>query len=70
MKCLFSAMPEHDLEEIADHIAQDNPRRAPSYLREIRARCGDILDLPEAVSLRQEFGDGIRMVPMDLLYRQ
>lgn len=64
MKCLFSARAEYDLEEIADYIAQDNPRRALSYLREIRARCGDILDFPEAAPLRPEFGEGIRMVPM------
>lgn len=63
MKCIFSAYAELDLEEIADYIARDNPRRALSYISEIRARCHNITTFPEAAPLREEFGVGIRVVP-------
>lgn len=63
MQCLFSSAAQHDLEEIADYIARDNPRRALSYIGEIRERCRDITAFPEAAPLRQEFGPGLRMVP-------
>ena len=32
----FSAEAEADLEHIADHIAQDNPRRALRFVQELR----------------------------------
>ena len=37
MKVVFSPGSERDLEQIADHIAQDSPRRALSFVRELRA---------------------------------
>ncbi|MGH6977982.1 MAG: type II toxin-antitoxin system RelE/ParE family toxin, partial [Brevundimonas sp.] len=36
MRIVFSPGSERDLEQIADHIAQDNPRRALSFVRELR----------------------------------
>jgi toxin ParE1/3/4 len=36
MKVEFSAFVEGDLEVIADYIAQDNPRRAVSFIHEMR----------------------------------
>ena len=36
MRIVFSPGSERDLEGIADHIAQDNPRRALSFVRELR----------------------------------
>jgi len=39
MRCVFSALAEADLEEIADYIARDKPRRALSFIGEIRERC-------------------------------
>lgn len=30
---------EHDLERIADYIAQDNPKRALTFVRELREKC-------------------------------
>ncbi len=63
MQCVFSAIAERDLEEIADYIARDNPRRALSYMGEIRARCQNLVAFPEAAPLREEFGAGVRVVP-------
>jgi toxin ParE1/3/4 len=64
MKCVFSTFAELDLEEIADYIARDNPRRALSFIGEIRERCRNIVMFPEAAPLREELGTGIRVVPL------
>ncbi len=56
MRCSFSPMAELDLEEIADFIALDNPRRALSFVRELRERCQKIAWFPEAIQLRPELG--------------
>ena len=63
MDCFFSALAEVDLEEIADYIARDNPRRALSFIHEIRECCQKIVIFPDAAPLRKEFGTGIRFVP-------
>lgn len=63
MQCIFSTFAKLDLEEIADYIARDNPRRAVSYIGEIRERCRNIVTFPEAPPLRGEFGAGIRVIP-------
>lgn len=63
MKCVFSTFAELDLEEIGDYIARDNPRRALSFIGEIRERCYNIVAFPEAAPLREEFGAGIRVIP-------
>jgi len=63
MRCVFSTLADFDLEEIADYIARDNPRRALSFVAEIRDRYQKIVDFPEAVPLRPQFGQGIRIVP-------
>ena len=36
MRIVFSPGSERDLEGIADHIAQDNPRRALRFVQELR----------------------------------
>jgi len=63
VRCIFSAVAEHDLEEIGDYIARDNPARAVSFIKEIRGHCQKINTYPEAAPLRPELGEGIRMVP-------
>jgi toxin ParE1/3/4 len=63
MRCIFSTLAELDLEEIADYIARDNPRRALSFVRELRERCAKIASFPEAARLRPELAEGIRLVP-------
>jgi toxin ParE1/3/4 len=63
MRCVFSTLADLDLEEIADYIARDNPRRALSFVGEIRDRCQQIVAFPEAAPPRPQYGEGIRMVP-------
>lgn len=63
MQCIFSIPAELDLEEIGDFIARDNPRRAVSFVHELRQRCQAIADMPFAAPLREYFGEGVRIVP-------
>lgn len=62
MRCKLSRLADSDLEEIADYIARDNPRRALSFVRELRDRCKKIASFPNAARLRPELGEGIRTV--------
>ena len=43
--CL-TAEAERDLEEIGDRIARDDPRRAVSFIQELRAACLGLADFP------------------------
>jgi toxin ParE1/3/4 len=61
-RCVFSRLAEADIEAIGDHIANDNPKRALSFVRELRDRCRAIADYPRAAPLRPELGRGVRMV--------
>lgn len=63
MRCVFSPLAEFDLEEIGDYIARDNPKRALSFVQEVRERCAQIVANPQAAPLRPELGAGFRMVP-------
>jgi toxin ParE1/3/4 len=62
MRCAFTPLAEADLEAIGDYIAQGNPRRALTFIRELRQRCGQIADMPRAAPLRPELGAGVRVV--------
>jgi len=42
MKVVFSPLSKRDLEEIGDFVAADNPRRAVSFIWEMRDRCQKI----------------------------
>lgn len=43
----LTAEAEFDLETIGDFIARDNPKRALSFLRELRWKCLALADMPE-----------------------
>jgi len=47
----FSDEAESDLEQIADDIAKDNPRRALSFVLELRGKCEALVASPLAFSL-------------------
>lgn len=47
----FSDEAEQDLEQITDYIARDNPRRALSFIRELRSKCEDLVDNPNGFAL-------------------
>ena len=46
MRVEFSRFVEHDLEAIGDYIARDNPRRALSFVREIRGEIARVGQAP------------------------
>ncbi len=52
---------EGDLEAIADYIAQDNPSRAVSFIREIRIKIHSVARRPELYRLRPEIGEDARI---------
>ncbi|OWV87623.1 plasmid stabilization protein [Rhizobium sp. R635] len=47
----FSSEAENDLEQIADYIAEHNPLRALSFIRELRSKCVDLVDSPNGFAL-------------------
>jgi toxin ParE1/3/4 len=61
-RCDFSRRAETDVEAIGDYIARDSPRRAVSFVRELRDRWCTIASSPLAAPLRPELGKGVRMV--------
>lgn len=61
MRIEFSRWVESDLEAIGDYIAQDNPRRALTFIREIRAKIERIGQQPLLYRLRPEIGDDARL---------
>lgn len=56
----FTPLAEADLESIGDYIAQDNPRRALSFLAELREQCGKIANAPLAYQARPELAENLR----------
>lgn len=60
MLLTISPLAKSDLENIADFIARDNPRRALSFIQEIRAQCLQIAQKPSMYRRRTELGDDIR----------
>jgi len=57
MRLEFSRWVESDLTAIADYIAQDNPARAVSFIREIREKIHLIAQHPLLYQLRPEIGE-------------
>jgi toxin ParE1/3/4 len=62
MQYRFSRQAERDIEDIGDFIARDNPRRAITFIAELRDRCRQIVEFPRAASLRPALGRGVRCV--------
>lgn len=57
----FSGEAESDLEQIVDYIAKDNPRRALSFVQELRGKCEALAYNPLAFPLVPRYeGYGIR----------
>lgn len=61
MKLSISPRATRDLEAIGDYIAQYNPTRAVSFIREIRQQYRRIARLPGAFAARDDLAAGIRM---------
>jgi toxin ParE1/3/4 len=60
MQLLITPLAAFDLEEIGDHIAQDNPIRAGTFVAELRAQCEKICLNPAGYRRRPELSDGLR----------
>ena len=52
-----------DLDEIADYIAEDNPERARSFIREIVVHCHRIAERPGIGRKRPDLRPDMRSVP-------
>ena len=60
MRLVITPLAEQDIESIGDYIARDNPRRALSFIRELRSQCQRISKTPQGYRLRDDLGVGIR----------
>jgi toxin ParE1/3/4 len=60
LPCVISPQAEFDLLEIGDYIAQDNPRRAETFIDEILAHVAVIANNPLGYALRQELAPNLR----------
>lgn len=56
----YTEQSKQDLVEIGLYIAEDNPRRAMSFVRELKAQCRKITNAPKGYRARPELGQGIR----------
>ncbi len=64
MKVILTPAAQADLEDIADYIAVDSPRRALSYVRERRKAAESLGDFPEAYPLLPRYEQyGVRRRP-------
>jgi toxin ParE1/3/4 len=61
VKVVLTRSAETDLEAIGDWIAKDSPRRALTFIRELRTRCIALGEHPQAFPLVPRYeGYGIR----------
>ncbi len=60
MKVVFSPRSEEDLEEMADFIARDSPRRAVRFIAEVRVTCEKLAEAPLGYELQPQLDPGIR----------
>lgn len=64
MIVFFTQEAENDLEQIADYIARDNPRRAATFVLELVERCERLADTPRGFSLVPRYEHlGVRRRP-------
>ena len=61
MRYILSPVVKKDLDEIADWIAQDSPRRAIKIVRELRAEFRKIAQNPMLYQLRPDIGEDVRL---------
>jgi toxin ParE1/3/4 len=61
MRIELSRFIEPDVEAIGDYIAQDNPRRAITFVREIREKIRSIGQNPLLYRLHPEIGEEARL---------
>ena len=57
MRLVLSKFVEGDLDALAAYIAQDHPRRAVTFIEDIRAKFRDIQRSPLIYQLRPDIGE-------------
>lgn len=62
MRIELSGFIESDLDHLAAFITEDNPRRAVTFIRDIRAKFGAIARDPFLYQLRPDIGEAARLV--------
>ncbi|HEX3916505.1 MAG TPA: type II toxin-antitoxin system RelE/ParE family toxin [Caulobacteraceae bacterium] len=55
MRVIFTGEAEADLEEIADTTAMDSPRRALTFVQELRRSCDGLGDNPRRFEVVERF---------------
>ena len=61
MIVVLTTKAEANLEQIADYISEDNPKRAVSFVDELLARCAALTDMPFRFPLLRDHQEsGIR----------
>ena len=63
MTLRFREAALRDLEEIGDYIATDDPRRAASFVAELRAHCERLLPNPRIHPVRPSLPGNVRIAP-------
>ncbi|CAN5913532.1 type II toxin-antitoxin system RelE/ParE family toxin [soil metagenome] len=63
MKVTFSPASQADLLDIAIFSAQDNPKRALTFVDELEDKCNVLGSAPGIGTSRPELGEGTRMLP-------
>jgi toxin ParE1/3/4 len=58
----FTAFAHDDLLAISSFIALDNPKRAQSFIAELRKQSHLLAELPNMGTDKPEYADGIRML--------
>lgn len=64
MRLVYRPSALSDLDFIYDAIEPDNPRRAASYVDDIRSRCRTLCDHPLLGPARDDIKRGLRIYPM------
>lgn len=59
----FAAVARDDLLGIASYIARDNPKRASSFVAELREQCVLLAQHPGLGVAKPEYAEGVRMLP-------
>ena len=60
LRIVLSPLAASDMESIGDYIAKDSPKRAQTFVAELRAVCAKIANEPLAFRHRPELGADIR----------
>ena len=63
-RLVYRPQAEGDLQAIFDFIAIENPRRALSYIGEIREACRSLCDAPMIGMERYDIRPGLRMLAL------